>query len=162
MQYLAAVYDPSDFACSCGQCKTPPDIVNNLRKVHEAAVIIQHALSEECDIPEDKVLNLVVLSGYRCHSHNVAVGGAQFSQHLVGKALDIACHEVPMETLAHIVDRLQSTGKILPGGLGRYPDSHIKFVHFDIRGHVARWTNSRKGAAVVGTDAGVTHGPDKG
>lgn len=32
---------------------------------------------------------LVVISGYRCPAHNMAIGGAQESQHLHGRAVDV-------------------------------------------------------------------------
>lgn len=32
---------------------------------------------------------LVVISGYRCAAHNIAIGGARSSQHLAGRAADV-------------------------------------------------------------------------
>lgn len=34
-----------------------------------------------------------VVSGFRCHEHNIAVGGEKDSMHLVGRAADIRFHD---------------------------------------------------------------------
>lgn len=36
---------------------------------------------------------LLINSGYRCFSHNEAIGGASHSQHCMGTAADVACPE---------------------------------------------------------------------
>ncbi len=69
--------------------------------------------------------------GCRCPSHNAEVGGAPSSQHLYGKAADIAVAGIPPSRVADYIDQTWPN----LGGLGRYPT----FTHIDVRGHRARW-----------------------
>lgn len=41
---------------------------------------------------------VTIASGYRCADHNAKVGGAHASQHRQGKALDIVCDAVELES----------------------------------------------------------------
>lgn len=70
-------------------------------------------------------LPLVVLSAYRTAAHNRAVGGAPSSQHLQGRALDLA----PPDGWSPIA--LLAVAQDIPAirGLGLY-DS---FIHIDVR-----------------------------
>lgn len=43
---------------------------------------------------------LIVTSGFRTYTHNIEVGGAEHSQHLLGEAADIVCPGVTMRDLA--------------------------------------------------------------
>jgi uncharacterized protein YcbK (DUF882 family) len=73
----------------------------------------------------------VVLSGYRCETHNKNVGGAKKSKHLKGIAADIAVKDVhPHLVHAYLAKILK--GK---GGLGKFST----FTHVDVRGTPARW-----------------------
>jgi len=77
---------------------------------------------------------IMILSGRRCKRHNEAVGGAENSQHKLGKAADIRIRTMtPKETmdLAKMVDSFRR------GGIGFYPKNG--FVHVDVRGFPARW-----------------------
>src|ERR1051325_4094135 len=56
-------------------------------------------------------------------------GVAQFSQHMLGKAIDFNINGAPVERLREIAMRLQR------GGVGFYPGS---FVHVDV-GSVRHW-----------------------
>ena len=76
---------------------------------------------------------IYVTSGYRCYTHNKAVGGVKASQHMRGIALDLDCPEgMEYETFYHICDALNPDG-----GVGKYP--RHGFVHVDVRGKEARW-----------------------
>ena len=69
---------------------------------------------------------VIINSGYRCPTHNKAVGGAPASQHLAGKAADIRS-SVGYAALAKAADQaLGSRGAVL-----QYPKRN--FVHVDIR-----------------------------
>ena len=72
-------------------------------------------------------------SAYRTASHNSAVGGAAYSQHLYGRAADIRLPGVSVEELSAFAEAL------LPGtgGIGRYPAKG--FVHLDVRPQKSRW-----------------------
>jgi uncharacterized protein YcbK (DUF882 family) len=93
---------------------------------------------------------ITILSGYRSPAHNLAVGGAQHSQHMEGRAADITVADVePTAVHAALLD-LADQGRIEIGGLGLYPS----WVHVDVRprpsdGHLARWTGSGVGSEVA-------------
>lgn len=93
---------------------------------------------------------LVVLSAYRTPAHNRFVGGARNSQHVQGRALDLA---VPagwtVDEFADLARRVEGVG-----GVGIYPT----FVHVDTRpktaGRVVVWWGRRP----VADGAGVRRG----
>lgn len=79
-------------------------------------------------------IRLIVTSGYRCESHNAAIGGAPRSQHVQGLALDLRLelqHDgvwTPVqpsewEPIARLAPKL--------GGIGR--DDERGFIHVDAR-----------------------------
>jgi Uncharacterized protein conserved in bacteria len=74
---------------------------------------------------------LYILSGYRCEKHNTDVGGAPRSQHLLGKAADVAAARIGVDTLARAAERAGFRG------IGRYRKQG--FVHVDVRPGKARW-----------------------
>jgi uncharacterized protein YcbK (DUF882 family) len=75
-----------------------------------------------------------IVSSYRSPATNAMLrrrsrGVAQFSQHMLGKAIDFNINGAPVEKLREIAMRLQR------GGVGFYPGS---FVHVDV-GSVRHW-----------------------
>lgn len=79
---------------------------------------------------------VTILSGYRSVSYNKAIGGARNSQHVLGKAVDIAISEVKASDVHRKIVELHNSGRIKIGGLGKYPG----FVHVDVRpGHLVTW-----------------------
>jgi uncharacterized protein YcbK (DUF882 family) len=77
---------------------------------------------------------LTVTSGYRCQKHNKAVGGAANSQHVLGTAADIRVPSgMSVDQLAAAADAVGFTG------VGKYYKQG--FVHVDVRGFRARWTD---------------------
>jgi len=75
-----------------------------------------------------------IVSSYRSPATNAMLrrrsrGVAQFSQHMLGKAIDFNINGVPVEKLREIAMRMQR------GGVGFYPGS---FVHVDV-GSVRHW-----------------------
>ena len=74
---------------------------------------------------------LVVLSAYRDPAHNARVGGAKRSQHLAGKAFDIAVANVDP---AALIEAARAEGFT---SFGTYPAQG--FVHIDDREGAARW-----------------------
>lgn len=77
------------------------------------------------------------VSGYRSPATNEALrraggGQAKHSQHILGKAMDVAFPDVPVQKLryAGLVRQL--------GGVGYYPTSGVPFVHIDT-GNVRMW-----------------------
>ncbi|ACB97005.1 DUF882 domain-containing protein [Beijerinckia indica] len=78
---------------------------------------------------------IVVYSAYRSPETNAMLrrrsrAVAEFSQHMLGKAMDTTMPGMPMERIREIGMRMQR------GGVGYYPSSN--FVHLDV-GHVRSW-----------------------
>jgi uncharacterized protein YcbK (DUF882 family) len=78
-----------------------------------------------------------IVSSYRSPKTNAMLrrrsrGVAQFSQHMLGKAIDFFIPGVPLEQLRYAGLRLQR------GGVGFYPTSGSPFVHVDV-GSVRHW-----------------------
>ena len=72
---LSANFVAGEFACKCGQCKSilvDSELVNRLQQIRD-----------HFGVPVN------VNSGYRCKSHNAAVGGDPQSSHMKGMAADI-------------------------------------------------------------------------
>lgn len=112
---LTANFNLTEFVCRhCGTVKIDPELVRRLQ-----------ALRDEVGQP------VIITSGYRCPEHNRAVGGAEQSQHLFGRAADIYVPKMDTEELAKIADKY-----FADGGLGVYDT----FVHVDTRGTRVRWT----------------------
>lgn len=74
-KHLSTHFTLKEFRCPCcGTVKTPPqELIYGLEKLRALAY------------PS----GLIIRSGYRCSSHNPAVGGAKGSQHLYGAAADV-------------------------------------------------------------------------
>lgn len=90
---------------------------------------------------------LAVVSGWRSEIQNQAVGGAPRSQHLVGLAADLVPvpgGEESARRLHAMADSMQRSNRIPHGGLGLYLRGGGSFVHVDVRGYLARWTDSRE------------------
>jgi len=83
----------------------------------------------------DKTIHVVC--GYRSPATNAMLrrrsnGVAQFSQHMLGKAMDFYIPGAPLEEVRNAGLRLQR------GGVGYYPSSGSPFVHLDV-GSVRHW-----------------------
>jgi len=78
-----------------------------------------------------------ILSGYRCKYHNAEVGGSINSQHLVGKAADIT---IVGWSVREMFLMARSIPEFWNGGIGQYPAR--SFIHVDVRGKQARWSES--------------------
>ncbi len=91
-----------------------------------------------------------VNSAYRTREYNARVGGSRYSQHVEGRALDLAVPRklIPREFLGIILDVARSPSSLLRG-LGVYPS----FIHIDIRPsqRLVRWQGKRLQAELVRT-----------
>ncbi len=75
---------------------------------------------------------IAITSAYRTPEHNRAQGGKPRSQHLQGRALDLACpHGLPFAQFEHAVLRAIGVDESLVRYVCLYP-AH-GFVHIDIR-----------------------------
>lgn len=83
---------------------------------------------------------ILINSGYRSKEHNRIVGGVNNSQHLLGKAADIAMKNYTSKELVLIFQNLMSKNIIKNGGLGLYNG----FIHYDIRENPTRWNFSTR------------------
>ena len=85
----------------------------------------------------------VIVNGYRPPAHNIQKGGAKKSRHILGEAVDIYVQDIDGNGWANQKDKnilLDILDKEIvgnSGGLGKYPGTMS--VHFDVRGHRARW-----------------------
>lgn len=88
--------------------------------------------------------NIHIASGFRHPMYNKMVNGARCSQHQVGTAIDISIGDINNDGKRNQKDRkliydiLNKKLIINKGGLGKYKNSPF-LIHFDTRGHKARW-----------------------
>jgi uncharacterized protein YcbK (DUF882 family) len=127
MMQLAKNFNLSEFECNCG-CEMPEEVFANIKELAPNLQIIRDEIGK----------SIRITNAYRCPSKNKAVGGAEKSQHLLGKAADLQVKDMTPGELADVIEALQEQGKIAIGGLGRYNT----FTHYDIRGTIARWDNT--------------------
>lgn len=128
----ATHYSPNfmraELDCKCG-CTTPPAIERELHllamDLEKLRVVLGHGIG--------------IISGYRCPVRNRQVGGARNSQHMSGKAADLA---VPAGSQDTFVDAAVKVPAFNHGGIGVYPHGG---VHVDRRGWVARWNDWVRG-----------------
>jgi uncharacterized protein YcbK (DUF882 family) len=76
--------------------------------------------------------SISVNSGYRCKTHNQAVGGKPSSQHLAGNAADIDVSHLSEEEKKTFIVLCRQVFKGI--GIGK------TFVHVDSRAVAAEWT----------------------
>ncbi len=88
--YRPQHFEPYEFRCRCGTCGG--------ESVAAALVLRLDAAREAFGRP------IYVTSGRRCEAHNLRVGGAERSRHLIGCAADIRPPEgVPLAELAALL-----------------------------------------------------------
>jgi len=117
MRMLAKHFERSEFSCRCG-CGF--DTVD--------AELIRVLVSVRAYFGRPVHIH----SGCRCVAHNRDVGGANQSQHLLGKASDIFIENVPLEDIDDYVDRKYPNDL----GIGLYD----RFIHIDVRNGYGRWS----------------------
>ena len=102
-----------------------------------------------------------IVSAYRSPQTNAMLrrrskAVAEFSQHMLGKAMDMHYLDVPMSRVREIAMRLQR------GGVGYYPTAGSPFVHLDV-GNVRAWPRmSYEQLARLFPDGKTVHLPANG
>lgn len=110
-------FSRDDFACKCcGKNKIDDKVVELCKKIEQAAG-----------------MPLTVNSGYRCETHNRAVGGKPNSEHTNGRAADITCGNITK--LAKVCETMWQELSI--GGFGKYST----FCHVDTGSH-RKWAGA--------------------
>jgi uncharacterized protein YcbK (DUF882 family) len=90
-----------------------------------------------------------VRSAYRCAVHNKAEGGAPNSQHLLGRAADIAVRGMTPRQMYALALTVPAFGF---GGIG--VADHQGYIHVDVRATgMARWCYDRAGKESPWTNA---------
>jgi uncharacterized protein YcbK (DUF882 family) len=113
---VSANFKVKEFACKDGSdvIFISPELVEVLQKIRSHF---------------NKPVN--INSAYRTPTHNKKEGGATYSQHLYGTAVDIRITGVSPKEVAEYTEKLLS-GR---GGIGIYSN----FTHIDVRETKSRW-----------------------
>jgi uncharacterized protein YcbK (DUF882 family) len=119
------MFKGEEFICKCGECKIIPNsLAVAIAQLKDRLVTIRKALRKP----------VIINSAIRCAKHNKAVGGAENSKHLLGRAADIRVEGYSGEKLTGAIEALIGTGDLEDGGVGTYET----FVHYDT-GAPRRW-----------------------
>ncbi|MBI3829436.1 MAG: hypothetical protein HY291_07960 [Planctomycetes bacterium] len=127
-----------------------------------------------------KVSRFWITSGFRTPDYNKQIGGAAYSRHCFGDAVDLCIDEDNDKHMDDLngdgkIDRndgiligracaeLEAEGLAVPGGIGVYEwdgdDSVRSHVHIDCRGYAVRWGQAARGKRKIGftwwTSSGV-------
>ncbi len=124
MTKLTKNFDLKEFNCK-DNSETPAGLIPNLQELANNLQILRDFLGT----------SLHINSGYRSPAYNKKIGGAKFSQHLLGKAADISSNKFTPEQIHAAVLQLVKEGKVAFKGVGIYNN----FVHVDCRDKEARW-----------------------
>lgn len=108
--------------CKCG-CVTPEKVVAHLARLAESLEALRTLVG----------LPLQATCGYRCKTHNRAVGGVEGSEHTLGQAADVWVRGL---TPGKLKAQAEKVPAFKAGGIGLYRG----WVHVDIRtSGPARW-----------------------
>ena len=119
---LSEHFSEKEFQCHCGKC-TMPTIAPELLEVLE-------------QLRSEFTATVQITSGYRCHAHNKAVGGAKDSQHCHGIAADIKVfNKIKQQMPPDIIYAYLNTRYQDKYGIGKYE----AWTHIDTRAVKARW-----------------------
>jgi uncharacterized protein YcbK (DUF882 family) len=122
-------FSKEEFDCNDGS-EMPINIYHNMVKVANQLQVLRDELKKPIHIN----------SAYRSEDYNKQIGGVKNSQHIMGRAADIAIKGMTPIEVSKVIERLISNGDMLQGGIGIYSS----FVHYDIRGERRRWDYSKK------------------
>ncbi len=141
---LTKNFNIKEFECK-GKCKDCDNNCSMPLNVYENIIKLAQQLQFLRDYTGRPI---TVNSAYRSPEHNEKIGGAykmidgkriETSQHVFGKAADIAIESLKPAEVYRIIEDLIDMGEMLQGGLGLYDT----FVHYDIRKTKARWNYAK-------------------
>jgi V8-like Glu-specific endopeptidase len=136
-----AHFSLSEFQCRDGT-PVPERFRGNTQQVMENLEIFRAAVDDK---------PITINSGYRSCAYNSTLeGAAGKSRHLCGQAADIRVTDMSPLQVRDTIEQLIHEGRMLQGGLGLYDT----FVHYDVRGHRARWDKRRRSQASSLADPG--------
>lgn len=121
---LTTNFNLQEFASKDGS-EFPEHVIENLKRLAQNLQVLRDVMG----VP------IRINSGYRSQEHNMKVGGAKNSQHMLGIAADIVVEGFTPQEVFNSIEDLQEKGLMDIGGLHAYNS----FVHYDIRGSKARW-----------------------
>lgn len=125
---IGKYFEEYEFACTCERHEGDGYGHNKLdHLIDKRLVDLLDAIRERLGVP------VYITSGYRCEAHNEEVGGVRNSYHTQGLAADITYDGIDVDYLAAIAEECGADG------IGRYYDQD--FVHVDVRGYAARWSD---------------------
>ena len=129
-------FNVSEFKCKCGKNHDTilnPDLPKKLEKLHTAL---------NCSA-------IVINSGYRCASHDKAIGGSGIGHHVYGNAADIVCYDKSENKISSkkVCCVAQDVGF---GGIANI-DGTYTATHVDVR-----TSNFWKGNETVTSDYSIT------
>ena len=119
----------NEFDCKDGN-QVPTSLIPNVQLLAEQLQVVRNVVREP----------IFINSAYRHTEYNRAVGGSQFSQHLLAKAADITVGSMTPSELWRLLENMMKENHIINGGLGKYNS----FCHYDVREYPARWDFSTK------------------
>ena len=122
---LTKNFSLAEFQSKCGR-PMPDDVRQNIQKLANSMQVLRDHLKRPVQIN----------SAYRSSEHNAKIGGVRNSQHVLGKAADIAVVGMTTKQVAAEIEKLIASGQMLQGAIGIYPT----FVHYDIRKNRVRWS----------------------
>jgi hypothetical protein len=120
-----------------------------------------------------KVTHFWITSGFRTPTYNRSIGGAAYSRHCYGDAVDLVIDEngdhhmddlngdgrvdkLDGSLIARVCQSLEREGAVAVGGIGVYEwdadDSVRSHVHIDCRGYPARWGQIARGRGKLSYD----------
>lgn len=118
---LSKNFSSHEFDCKgkgcCSKTTVDPQLVQHLQKIRDKFGV-----------------SVTINSGYRCYTHNRAVGGATGSRHTKGMAADIVVKGIKPTEVAKYAE---SIGVL---GIGLYDT----FVHIDTRTHKSFWYSDKQ------------------
>ena len=122
---LTKNFSLAEFQSKCGR-PMPDDVKQNIQKLANSLQVLRDHLKRP----------ITINSAYRSPEHNAKIGGVRNSQHVLGKAADIAVNGLTTKQVATEIEKLIASGQMLQGAIGIYPT----FVHYDIRKNRVRWS----------------------